>query len=81
MQVAALAVAKYPCELEDSGLAGCQQLLAGEFGRCPQITCGAGAILPHDLGPRGVQMGLVAGGDLENGGFHLDEALFGEKAP
>jgi hypothetical protein len=26
-------------------------------------------------------MGLIARGDLENGGFDLDEALLGEKAP
>ena len=81
MQVAALAVAEHPCEFENPLLARRQQLLAGEFRRGPQVSAGTAAIGPHDLGPGGVQMGLVARGDLEDGGFDLNEALFGEKAP
>ena len=81
MQVAALAVAEHPGELENPLLAGRQQLLAGEFGRGPQVSAGPAAIGPDDLGPGGVQMGLVARGDLEDGGFDLDKALLGEKAP
>ena len=41
----------------------------------------AAAIRAHDFGARGVQVRLVAGGDLEDGGFDLNEALLGEKAP
>lgn len=79
MQVAALAISEHPCEFENPGFAGREQLLAGEFRGRPQIARGPAAVGPHDLRPRSVQMGLIPRGDLEDGGFDLDEALLGEK--
>ncbi|MGY4418625.1 hypothetical protein ACVWY2_001050 [Bradyrhizobium sp. JR6.1] len=38
MEVAALAIAEHPRELIDPGLAGREQLLAGELGRGAQIA-------------------------------------------
>ena len=37
MQHAALAIAEYTSKIDDTGLARCEQFLAGEFGRGMQI--------------------------------------------
>ena len=54
-------------------LAGRQQLLAGEFRRGAQIERLPLAAGPDQLGREGVQMGLVAGRDLQGRGLDLDE--------
>ena len=66
VQRAALAVAKYPGELEDPPLAGRQQLLAGELRRGAQIERrGRAAVGGRKRGGEGVQVRLVAGRDLQ----------------
>ena len=62
-------------------LAGGQQLLAGELGRGVQIERATAAVRADQLGGKGVQVRLVAGRDLQDGGIDLDEALAVEPAP
>ena len=81
MKVAALAVAKYPRELEYPAFAGREQLLAGEFRRGPQIARGTAPIGPPKLGARRVQMSLIARRNLQNPGLDFDKTLFGEPGP
>jgi hypothetical protein len=75
VQGAALAVAPHPGEVEDLPLAGGQQLLAGELRRGVQVERRALSVRGDDLSRKGVQVRLVAGGDLQGGGLHLDEVL------
>ena len=81
MQGPALAVAEHPREFEDAALACGEQLLAGEFRRGVEIEPRTRAGRRHELGREGMQMGLVAGRGLENGGLDLDEVLGREKLP
>ncbi len=81
MQIAALAVAKHPRKLENLLLAGGQQFLGGEFRRRPQIPRGARPVGVDKFGARRMQMGLVAGGNLQNSGFDLGKTLLVEPCP
>ena len=56
MQRAAFAIAKHAGELEDAGLAGAEQLLAGELRRGAQIARGRRCAGREQLGRKGVQM-------------------------
>ena len=80
VQRPALAIAEHRDEREDLALAGGQQLLAGELGRGVQIHGSARAIGCGQLRGKGVQVRLVAGRHLEDGGFHLEKALLAEEA-
>ena len=73
MQRPALAVAEHAGEVEDPPLAGRQQLLAGEFRRGVQISGVRSPSGRHQLGREGMQMGLVAGRDLQDRRLDLDE--------
>ena len=73
VQRAALAVAKHFGEFEDARLARSQELLAGEFRRRPQIELPPRGIGFHQFGREGVQMGFVAGRNLQDGGLDLGE--------
>ena len=73
MQRAALAVAKHLGEFDDAALAGGQELLAGEFRRGAQIKPRRRAVRRHERGGEGMQMGLVARGNLQGAGLDLDE--------
>src|SRR5262249_17826420 len=68
-------------EFEDLGLAGSQKLLAGEFGRGPQIPRHTAAVGPGELGPRRMQMGLITRRNLQNPGLDLDKSLLGKPCP
>ena len=81
MQIAALAIAEHPGEFENPVLARRQQLLTGEFRRGAQIARQPLAAGSGEFGPRGVEMGLVAGRDLENRGLDLDKTLLLEPGP
>ncbi len=81
MEVAALTVAEHPGEFDDSGLAGGQQFLAGEFRRGPEVP---GQVLARGQRQpsRGrMQVGFIARRDLQNAGFHLKEAPGLEPGP
>ena len=81
MQIAALAVAKHPRKLENLRFARGQQFLAGEFRRGPQIPRRARAVGAGKFGARRMQMGLVAGRNLQNAGFDLGKTLLVEPGP
>ena len=81
MQIAALAVAEHPRELEYLGLAGGEQFLGRELRRGPQIARRARAVAAGQFGTGRVQMGLIARRDLEDAGLDLDKSLLVEKAP
>ncbi len=81
MQIAALTVAEHTRELENLRLAGREQFLAGEFRRGPQIARRARAVGARQLGARRMQMGLVAGRDLQDAGLDLGKSLLIEKGP
>src|SRR5439155_1909112 len=49
------------------------QLLAGELRGCTQISRVAPSVRREELGRKRVQVRLVAGRDLQHGGFDLDE--------
>ena len=80
VQRAALAIAKHAGEGEDPRLACRQQPLAGELRRRVQVERRALSGRRRKLGRKGVQMGLVAGRDLQGRGLDLDEALVAEPA-
>ena len=75
MQGPALAIAEDAGEIDDSLLAGRQQLLQREFRRGVQIADGTGAVRADHFGGESMQMGLVPGRHLQDGGLGLDEAL------
>jgi hypothetical protein len=81
MQIAAFPVAKHPRKLENFLLSGGQQFLAGEFRRRPQVPCRAPAVDAGKFRAGRMQMGLIAGGDLQNSGLDLDKALLVEPCP
>ena len=81
VQSPALAVAEHAREIEDARLARRQQLLAGEFRRGAQVQRGSLAARSDQLGGEGMQMGLVAGRDLQGRGLHLHEIVGGEPSP
>ena len=81
MQRAALAVAEGAGEFEDARLARRQELLAGELRRGAQVERLPLAAGPDQLGGEGMQMGLVAGGDLQDRGFHFDEVPSAKPSP
>ena len=78
MQGPALAVAEDAGKIDDPLLAGRQQLLQREFRRGVQIAGRPGAVRADHFGGKSVQMGLVAGRDLQDRRLGLDEALAGE---
>jgi hypothetical protein len=78
VQRAALAVAEDVGETEQARLARRQQLLAGEFRRGVEVERLAAAIGQNRLRGEGREMRLVAGGDLQRGGFDLDEIALGK---
>ncbi len=80
VQGAALPVPEDPRERDDAGFACGQELLAGEFRRGVEEKLRSFAVRRHRLGGEGVQMRLVAGGDLERGGLDLDEVRRREEA-
>ena len=73
MQRAALPVAKHLGEFDDAALPGGQEFLAGEFRRGAQIKSRRRAVRRHERGGEGMQMGLVARGNLQGAGLDLDE--------
>ena len=81
MQIAAFPVAKHPRKLENLLLSGGQQFLAGKFRRRPQVARGAGTVGACKFGARRMQVGLIAGGDLQDSGLDLDKALLLEPCP
>jgi len=81
MQVAALAVAKYPREFEYFRLPRRQQFLGCEFRRGAKIARDALPCAVCQLSPRRVQMGLIPRRYLQNAGFDLDKSLFVEPRP
>jgi len=81
MQHSALAVTKHPCEIENAGFAGCQQLFAGKFRGCVQIKRLGPAIMAVQIDRNAVQMGFVAGRDLQLSGLDLGEVADLEPAP
>lgn len=81
VQRAALAVAPDAGEIDDASLAGRQQLLGCEFRRGPQVPPVLDHVRPDQAGRKGMQMGLVARGDLKGGGLDLEEAGRCKPAP
>ena len=78
---AALAIAEHAGEGEHPRLAGGQQLLAGELRRGVQVARRALAARADKLGRERVQMGLVAGRDLQRRGLDLEEAAAAKPVP
>src|SRR5262249_487185 len=74
-----LAVAERARELEDARLAGGEQLLACELGRCAQIPRRAAAVWRGDLRRKRMEMRLIAGRYLKDGGLDVDEIPRGEE--
>jgi len=81
VQRSALSVAPDLGEIEDPPLARRQQLLAGEFGRGVQVERRPLARRVDELGGERVQVGLVAGRDLQRRGLDLDEVALFEPLP
>ena len=81
MQRAPLAVAEDAGEIENPRLARRQQFLSCEFRRGTQIKRRPLPARPDQVGGEGVQVGLVAGRDLQGGGFHFDEIAPGKPGP
>ena len=81
MQRAALAIAEHAGEIENARLARRQQFLAGEFRRGAQIERPPLPAGSDQFGGEGMQMGLVAGRDLQGRGLHLDEIARGKPGP
>ena len=81
VQRAAFAVAKHFGELDDAALAGRKQLLAGEFRRRAQIKRRRGAVRRCQRRGEGMQMGLVAGRNLQRAGFDLDKIVARQTSP
>ena len=75
MQGAAFAVAEHTREFENPPLARGEELFAGEFRRSMKVKLLAPSIGCLELGREGVEMGLIAGRDLQDCGLHFDEAL------
>jgi hypothetical protein len=75
VQRPALAVAPDVAEAGDAGLAGGQELLHGEFGRGVEIEPVACPVIADGGGREGVEMGLVAGRELQAGRVDEQEAL------
>ena len=61
VQIAALAVAEHPGELDNAALARRQQPLAGKFRRRAQIEPLPHAGGRHLFGAEGMQVGLISG--------------------
>ena len=80
MQRRALAIAKHLGKFDDALLAGGQQLLAGKFRGRPQIEWARVTVHRHERGSEGVQMGFIAGRDLQGSGLNLDEFVIGKPA-
>ena len=81
MQIAALAVAKHPGELENLLFARGQQFFSREFRRGSQVAYGARAIGAGQFRARRMQMGLITGRNLQNSGFDLGKTLLVEPSP
>ena len=80
MQRAALAVAEHAGEIDNPRLARRQQLLAGEFRRGAQIERPPLPAGPDQLGGESMQMGLVAGRNLQRCGLDLDKSRAANQA-
>src|SRR5262249_38925873 len=68
-------------ELNDSPLASRKQLLAGELGRGPQIEPLPSGRGGHQIGRKGMQVGLVPWRGHERRGFDLEEIPRREELP
>ncbi len=80
VQPRALAIAEDVRQREDLRLAGREELLHRELGRCVQPGLVRRPVGPDEAGAKPVQMGLVAGRGLEGGRIDLDEAFGVEPA-
>src|SRR5205085_4857169 len=81
VQRPALAIAEYAREFENPFLAGCEQFLAGEFGRGVQIEAPALALRRYEFGRKSVEMRFVAGRALQYAAFYLKKTGNLEMAP
>ena len=74
MQIAALAVAEHPRQLENPPFAGGQSFLQANSGEVRRYRGRASPSAPVSSVARRMQMGLVAGRDLQNAGLDLGES-------
>ena len=81
VQCPALAITEHASKIENFGLTGGEQFLAGEFRRGPQIERIPLATRPDQVRGEGMQVGLVAGRDLKGCRFDLDETGTGKPGP
>jgi len=81
MQIGALAISEDAGEIEDPRFAGGEQLLRRELRRGVKIERAAVAGRRAQLRHEGMQMRLVAGRDLQDRGFGLDEVARGKPRP
>ena len=81
VQGPALAIAPAPGELEQARLASRQEPLAGELRRGAQMQRRAPAGRTYGLGGKGVQVGLIAGRDLQGRRLDLNEVARREPGP
>ena len=80
VQGAPLAVPEDPGKVEDPRLARGQEFLAGELRGGVEVEGCGPAAQGLGLGGEGVQVGFVAGRDLQGGGLDLGEAILLEPA-
>ena len=80
MQRAALAIAEHAAKSK-MRVSPAASSFAGEFRRGPQVKRRPLPPGADQVGGEGMQMGLVAGRDLQGRGFHLDEILAPEPGP
>ena len=78
MQRAALAVAKDPRQRENLGLARRKKLFHRKFWRRMQVKRLAFAARAAHFGGKSMQVGLIAGRDLQRRRLDFDKALRGE---
>jgi hypothetical protein len=77
----ALAISVDSRKIENAGLAGSQQFLAGKLRRGVKITALTAAIGLYQVRGESMKMGLVAGRDLEAGALDLDKFALREPRP
>jgi hypothetical protein len=75
MQRAALAIAKDPRKSENARLSRRQQLFHRKFGRRMEMSLVKGAVRADHARGEAMQMGLVAGRDLQRRRLDLDETF------
>ena len=65
-------------QVENAGFPGGQQLLAGKFRRGMEIAALMAAVGLDQVRCKGVEMGFIAGRDLQGGAIHLQKPPFVE---